>query len=249
MWSEEFEGTELDRTKWDTPHHDRQGASRWRGQYVTVKDGTCRIAIVKTDDPVFRYNSAGIRTSKGYNPEDFLYAYTYGYAEVRCRLPQHVRSDYWAAFWLLAGDVCRTSTTDTREGTEIDIFETFNMWNRGHMGHNIHWGGYGANHNAAGFDSGEHRELLNGEFHTFGLYWDEKEYIFYINGVEVARTDAMNLGNDANKVKSQGTCRKPAYIKLSVEAAPWCGPTHLWEKNMPEEDVFEIDYVRVYQKK
>ena len=46
-----------------------------------------------------------------------------------------------------------------------------------------------------------------------------------------------------------GTCRAPAYLKLSVEAAQWCGPTHLWEKDMPEEDVFEIDYVRVYQKR
>jgi hypothetical protein len=117
------------------------------------------------------------------------------------------------------------------------------------MGHNIHWGGYGADHNGAGWDSGEHRELLNDEFHTYGLYWDEHEYIFYINGVEVARSDAMNLGNKDGGVKSVGTLRKPAYLKLSVEAANWSGPHWDWEVNMPEEDVFEIDYVRVYQKK
>lgn len=250
VWQDEFNGTELDRTKWDTPHHERQGASRWRSQYVSVKDGTCRIAIKKVNDPTYRYESAGIRTSKGYDPKDYLYAYQYGYAETRCRLPKHVRSDYWAAFWLLAGDVVAGRNADTRLGTEIDIFESFNLWNRGRMSHVLHWGGYGATHNAGGLDSGEHRELFDGEFHTFGLYWDENQYIFYIDGVEVTRTDAKGFGSSDNgKTKSLGTCRAPAYLKLSVEAAPWAGPTHLWEKDMPEEDLFEIDYVRVYQKK
>ena len=63
-------------------------------------------------------------------------------------------------------------------------------------------------------------------------------------------TDAVGLGSsNPAKLPSAGTLRKPAYIKLSVEAAPWCGPSHLWEKEMPEKDVFEVDYVRVYRKK
>ena len=60
----------------------------------------------------------------------------------------------------------------------------------------------------------------------------------------------MGLGGtgtaDAPKTRSQGTCRDEAYIKLSVEAAPWSGPTHLWEKDQPKEDRLECDYIRVY---
>jgi Lysophospholipase L1 and related esterases len=250
VWSDEFDGSELNPKFWDVPTMDRQGASRWHKRNITVSDGTVKFAIKKTGDPTYRYESAGIRTSKGYDPSQYLYAYQYGYIEASCRMHKEVRSDYWAALWLMAGDMVHGRNTDTRVGTEIDVYESFNLWNRGEMGHNIHWGGYNKLHDAAGFKSGQHRELLNDEFHTYGLYWDEDIYIFYIDGVEVARTDAQGLGSGKDgKGKSQGTTRAPAYIKLSVEAAPWCGPSHEWEKDMPEEDLFEVDYVRVYQKK
>ncbi|MEI7730243.1 MAG: glycoside hydrolase family 16 protein [Verrucomicrobiota bacterium] len=176
------------------------------------------------------------------------------YRETRLRLPKHVRSDYWTGFWLLAGDVVAGRTTDTRLGTEVDIFETFNQWNLGRMSHNLHWGGYGKTHNAGGKETGPHLELLDGQFHTYGLYWDETKYVYYIDGVAIMETDALGLGAAKGKdgaplAKSQGTCRKPAFIKISVEAAPWCGPTSQWENFLPPEDTLVVDYVRLYQKK
>ena len=254
VWKDEFDGTALDRTKWDTPHQDRQGASRWRGHNVSLADGFLTMKILKTPDPVYRYESACVRTSTGYDPTNYLFSYTYGYLESRMRLPRHVRSDYWVGFWLLAGDVVAGRTTDTRLGTEIDIFETFNLWNLGRMSHNLHWGGYGKTHNAGGKESGPHLELLDGQFHTFGFYWDETKYRYAIDGITVAENDAMGLGAAKGKdgtplAKSQGTCRKPAFIKISVEAAPWCGPTGQWESVLPAEDTLQVDYVRLYQKK
>lgn len=254
VWQDEFDGTALDRTKWDTPHQDRQGASRWRGHNVSLADGILTMKIRKTADPVYRYESACVRTSTGYDPTNHLFSYTYGYLESRMRLPKHVRSDYWTGFWLLAGDVVAGRTTDTRLGTEIDIFETFNLWNLGQMSHALHWGGYGKAHNAGGKDSGPHLELLDGQFHTFGFYWDEAKYVYFIDGTAVAENDAVGLGaakgkNGSPLAKSQGTCRKPAFIKISVEAAPWCGPTSQWENPLPAEDALLVDYVRLYQKK
>ena len=253
VWQDEFDGTSLDRAKWDTPSQDRQGASRWRGHNVSLADGILTMKILKTGDPVFRYYSACIRTSTGYEPDKYLFSYTYGYLESRMRLPKHVRSDYWVGFWLLAGDVVAGRNTDTRLGTEVDIFENFNLWNLGELSHNLHWGGYGKDHNSGGKNSGPHLELFDGQFHTFGLYWDETKYIYYIDGVVVAETNAMGLGADKGKdgtplTKSQGPCRKPAFIKISVEAAPWCGPTGQWESYLPPEDVLLVDYVRLYQK-
>jgi lysophospholipase L1-like esterase len=252
IWQDEFDGNELDSTKWDMPIHIRQGSSRWHPRYVSVADGELTIRVVKTDDPKYRYDSAGIRTSKGYDPENYLFSYKYGYIEARLKLPVHVRSDYWVGFWLIAGDVVPGRNDDTRIGTEIDILETFDMWNLGSMKHTLHWGGYGKKHNAGGYPSGPHLELLDGEFHTYGLYWDEERYVFFIDGKAVCETDAIGLGGTKGKdgtplTKSQGTCRNPAYIKLSVEAAPWCGPSHLWEKNMPVEDKLVADYIRVYK--
>ncbi len=254
VWQDEFDGVALDRTKWDTPSQERQGASRWRGRNVSLSNGVLTVRIVKTDDPVYRYESACIRTSTGYHPTNHLFSYTYGYLEASLRLPKHVRSDYWVGFWLLAGDVVAGRTTDTRLGTEIDIIETFNQWDLGRLAHNLHWGGYGKGHNAGGRSSGPHPALFDGEFHTFGLYWDEAKYIYTVDGRTVAETDAVGLGAAKAKdgtplVQSQGTCRQPAYIKISVEAAPWCGPTSLWESRLPAEDVLQVDYVRLYQRK
>lgn len=43
------------------------------------------------------------------------------------------------------------------------------------------------------------------EFNTYGLEWNEDEYIFYINGVETFRT---SFG---------GVSQNPEYVILSVE--------------------------------
>ena len=252
VWQDEFDGTEIDKTKWDMPIHDRQGASRWHPRNVSVADGELTIKITKTQDPTYRYDTAGIRTSKGYKPEDHLFSFTYGYVETRLKLPKHVRADYWTGFWLLAGDVVAGRNDDTRIGTEVDIFETFDLWNLGRMKHTLHWGGYGKKHNAGGFPSGPHLELLDEGWHTYGLYWDAARYVFFIDGRAVCEMDAIGMGGVKGKdgtplTKSQGTCRNPAFIKLSVEGAPWCGPTSGWEKDMPAEDRLIADYVRVYK--
>ncbi len=250
IWSDEFDGDSIDTNKWDMPTHIRQGASRWNPENVSVADGKVTIKVKRTNDPVYRYESACIRTSRGYEPEDRLFGYKYGYIEASLRLPRHIRTDYWVGFWLLAGDVVKGRNDDTRIGTEIDIIETFDYWNLGYMKHTLHWGGYGKLHNAQGFRSGPHIRLLDDKFHTYGLYWDENRYVFFIDGVAVCETDAMNLGGSGKpgepKSKSRGTCRGEAYIKLSIEGAPWCGPTSNWEKDMPEEDSLQCDYIRVY---
>ena len=76
--------------------------------------------------------------------------------------------------------------------------------------------------------------------------------MFFIDGKAVSEMDAIGMGGEKGKdgmplTKSQGTCRNPAFIKLSVEGAPWCGPTSGWEKDMPAEDRLIADYVRVYK--
>ena len=252
VWQDDFKGTELDKTKWEAPSQDRQGASRWRPRQVSVANGELTINVVKTDDPTYRYETAGVRTSTGYSPDKYLFSFKYGYVETRLKLPKHIRSDYWAGFWMMAGDVAAGRNDDTRIGTEIDIFETFNYWDLGKMKHTLHWGGYNKRHNAGGFPSGPHLEILDEAFHTYGLYWDEARYVFFIDGKAVCETDAIGLGGTKGKdgsplTKSQGTCRNPAYIKLSIEAAPWCGPNSDWEKTLPKEDKMVVDYVRVYK--
>ncbi len=246
---DEFEGSVLDAAKWESPRQDRQDASRWHERNVSVGGGVARFDIRLTEDPKFRYESACIRTRRNYDVNQTMFQYTYGYIEARCRLPRHLRSDYWAAFWLMGGDLSG-GNDDTRQGTEIDIFESFNQWDAGSMKNTLHWGGYGPKHNSDGASSGPAMEMFDDRFHTFGFFWDKTRYVFYVDGIPTWSTDAVGLGTgDDGKNKSAGTLRQPAYVKFSVEAAPWCGPDYRWEKEMPERDLFEVDYVRAYRPK
>jgi beta-glucanase (GH16 family) len=248
-WQDEFNGDKLDPTKWEAPEMTRQGASRWVRSLVTVKDGALHLGILKTDDPQYRYNCGAVRTQYGYDPNRTMFQQQYGYFEARCKLPQHVDADYWGAFWMMAGSVS-DRVSDSRQGTEIDIMESFNFAGKREHTVALHWNGYGKSHNAAGIKSGPHREAADGQFHTFGLYWDQQYYVAFLDGVEIGRTDMIGLGKDEpGKTKSQGTCQRPAYLKLTCEAAQWSGLSHLWEKDMPQQDEFVVDYVRVYEGK
>lgn len=248
-FQDEFEGNQLDPKKWEAPEMTRQGSSRWVKSLVSVKDGLLHLGIRRTDHPQYRYDCGAVRTRAGYDPNRTMFQQRYGYFETRCKLPRNVDKDYWAAFWLMAGSIS-DRTPDSREGTEIDIMESFNFAGKREHTMALHWNGYGKLHNATGIKLGSQRQAADGQFHTFGLYWDEQYYVAFLDGVEVGRTDMIGLGKDEpGKTKSQGTCRQPAYVKLSCEAAQWSGLSHLWEKEMPEEDVFLVDYVRVYEGK
>lgn len=247
VWQDEFEGDKLDPKKWDVPVQIRQGTSRWVKDLVSVGDGVLRIDIQKSDHPTYRYNSGAVRTRKDYDRNQTFFQQRYGYFEARCKMPKTVTGDYWAAFWMMCGNVSE-KVAGTREGLEVDIMESFTFARGGKYSLAFHWHGYGKKHNATGLDCGPQPQVLDGQFHTFGLYWDANKYVVFLDGVEVGRTDLMNMGKDKEGlVKSQGPCQEPGYLKLSVEAAPWCGSSHLWQDDSPEKDEFLVDYVRAYQ--
>ena len=71
-------------------------------------------------------------------------------------------------------------------------------------------------------------------FNTYGMEWNENEYIFYVNGKEYCRS------------KAGGVCQNPLYLILSVEMRGANGvPSERDSSASPTEYV--IDYVRAYQ--
>ncbi|HEY0770654.1 MAG TPA: glycoside hydrolase family 16 protein, partial [Sphingobacteriaceae bacterium] len=69
-------------------------------------------------------------------------------------------------------------------------------------------------------------------YHTFGLEWNQNQYIFYVDGKETWRT-------------STAVSQIPQYMILSTELTGWGGDPETG--NFPDQVVF--DYVRVYQPK
>ncbi len=248
-FDDEFNGDRLDTNKWEAPEMPRQGSCRWVKSLVNVHDGALHLGIRLTQDPVLRYDCGAVRTERNYDPSQAMFQQRYGYFETRAKLPKNLKADYWAAFWLMCSQVRYDSISDTREAIEMDILESFPLWYKTNLSMTFHWNGYGKKHNIAGIELAPTPELRDGEFHRYGMYWDEHCYVAFYDGREVGRTDLIGFGKkDAGMTPSQGPCQKPCYVKLSCEAAAWAGGdgTH-WEKEMTAEDEFVVDYVRVYQ--
>ena len=124
-----------------------------------------------------------------------------------------------------------------KDGTEIDIFESdcYNSFLRNSVSSNLHYDGYNEAHKMMGAKDFLTLNNPYEEFNTYGLEWNENEYIFYINGVETFRTD---FG---------GVSQNEEYLILSVEMKGENGVPSNRENVRGEETKFIVDYVKVYQ--
>ena len=245
-WSDEFDGDKLDLTKWDGHCYSdgdtiiRRG-SYWNNSLATVSDGCLRIATRYYPEGLNGngkpgWYTSGIDTSRSYEQQ-------YGYFECRCILPRG--TGLWSAFWMFCDGVGELDH-DGELGAEIDIYESPYYHLEGVDGNsvasNIHINGYGEEHRTKSVCHS--RVTANNpyeEFNTYGLEWNEKEYIFYINGVEAGRTRF-------------GVSEVPEWMILSVEVDGANGePADGWSgaavdaENPPTD--FVVDYVRAYQYK
>lgn len=246
VWADEFDGSELDLSKWKDHHEPQNTAtirrgSWWHRDMASVSNGFLNIQTAYVEEGISNgspgYYTYGMDTNG-------LFEQRYGYFEVRCKLPKG--DGHWAAFWLLTDSMRNVDGTGI-DGAEIDIFESpyysQGLIKRDSISSAIHFDGYGEDLKSQGVGSGQYRVCRPYDtFHTYGLEWNEKEYIFYVDGTETARS---SFG---------GASQVPQHLILSVEVDGGNGePYSTWagdlknNKHLPSS--FVVDYVRVYQYK
>lgn len=207
-----------------------------RNQVSFTDDGCLQITVdYKEDGPVgANYYSYGMETNpnKNYNGQHAGFEQLYGYFEVRCILPKGAGLN--PAFWLLTDGMWDDDTDGGVSGCEIDVLETPTDYDAkskyfGSILQTVHIDAYGD----------AHRQEIQGwfyaddpynKFNTYGVAWNPDGYIFYVNGVETARTD---FG---------GVCQVPLYLILSVGVNE-----KVQREQLPA--AFVVDYVRAYQYK
>jgi len=237
-WSDEFDGDGVDWNKWSGHYTYGEAASVRRGGYfqrdmASVAGGNL---IIRTDYVPEGLGGGGAGYySYGMHTRDH-YEQLYGYFEVRCILPKG--RDLWAAFWLI-NDGTFNEDGSAADGAEVDIFESPNWGKKvgqDSVTHNIHFDGYGAMHQSqpqGAFYAHNPYE----EYNTYGLEWNEDEYIFYVNGVESART-------------SFGVSHNPEILILSVEVnGENAVPSEAVKNNTTYPADYIVDYVRAYKYK
>lgn len=185
VWEDDFDGTSLNPEKWNVEGEKgrlpRKGGY-WTKDAVVVENGNLRIRTYRDVDGA--YCSGGVHTKDRYAPR-------YGYFEARIRLP--ARYGVWGAFWMMPqnDDAFFSGNTDARTaGAEIDIMEN-PCFDKPRIQHAIHAGGYGPGKILLARPVHKCGNLgdIYGEFHTYGLYWDEDVYIFYVDRKPVWITD------------------------------------------------------------
>lgn len=238
-FSDEFEG-ELDRSVWSGHYQygntsEARKGSYWNQYLAYTENGNLVIPVKYLENGTggkgAGWYSAGIDTDSD-APNGF--SQKYGYFECRCILPEG--ADIWSAFWLM-NDGVYVADGSGQDGTEIDIFESdcYGDTFENCVTSNLHFDGYGDAHQKLGAKAFYTGNNPYEEYNTYGLEWNENEYIFYINGVETFRTD---FG---------GVSQNEEYLILSVEMRGENGVPSERANTAADETEFIVDYVRVYQ--
>lgn len=224
FWSDEFEGTELKDCWIDKDGVRRQG---YWSKDLAILDGEGHL-IIRTEMREDGVYSGAIRTGRLDGDDEFTHGF--GYYEIRCKLPS--TTGLWHAFWMACGDV-KSEKDGSADGVEIDVFEYLPA--RDAINVSLHWDGYNEAHQRE-YKRFSETGVADGEYHLFGMNWDEDGYTFYIDGRKVWTTQGA------------GICHAEGYLKISTEVddewAAWAGKFD--PSLMPVDWV--IDYVRIYDK-
>lgn len=272
VWSDEFDGTELDRSKW-TPEESCWGGGNNerqcytdRAENIVVENGNLVLRARKetftgpdrppeiasgANGPVTKeYTSGKVRT-RG------LHAWQYGRIETRAKVPGG--QGIWPAVWMMPADDYYGSWPLSGE---IDILEAVNVG----AGCDECEGDVGENRTTSALHFGDpppgnryvdHRNVLPGavlpsdDYHVYAVEWGEGLIRFLVDDkihFTVTR-DQWDTASPLAKGNPNAPFDKPFYVMANL-AVGGAWPERDNEKGLAEDSVpaeFSIDWIRVYQ--
>ena len=244
--NEEFNGETVDLNRWNiytANFWDRR--THFSKDNVLVRDGKALLRYERkrgyhNDDPEDKSAVAHTDYACGFLDTYGKWTQLYGYFEARVKLPRAM--GLWPAFWTMPdrGGVRdheanpqwrRASTGDG--GMEFDILEHLTAWGPYRFNSAFHWDGYGKNHKACGTSQVYCGADAEG-FITVGMLWLPGYAAYYANGQKFLEWE------------DERVCSQPSYLILYMVSGGWANlPLDI--QALPAD--FEIDYVRVWQRK
>jgi beta-glucanase (GH16 family) len=236
LFSDEFNGSSIDTNKWTTGYWWDDGGCTNAGNNelewyqpgnILVSNGTLKLqarkqTITGSDGKTYNYTSGMITSGRAtwQDPAPDKFAFKYGYAEMRARVPKG--KGLWPAFWLLS--------RDQDWPPEIDVMEIIgDQTNIQNM--TVHFlnaqGVYGSHGGEwAGPD-------FSADWHTYAMDWQPNAIIWYVDGVERWRcTDKSHIPTET------------MYLLANLAVGgDWPGSP---DASTVFPANFEIDYIRVW---
>ena len=267
VWSDEFDGKEIDRAKWDFDVGNgffNYDANVWIAgwgndelQYYTrepdnafVKDGMLHIRAIKESLHGCGYTSAKLKTQK--KDGSPLFNQRYGKFEFRAKLP--TGRGVWPALWMLPQS---SKYGGWAASGEIDVMEARGQEPTKVLG-TIHFGGrWPANAEASKTHELPDKQTI-ADFHVYAVEWEPGEIRWYLDGKKFATQSFWWSSSKADGGKGA----KPAKeADLNPWPAPFDEPFYIvmnvavggkFVGNPDKTTVFPaemlVDYVRVYEK-
>ena len=266
VWSDEFDGTALDASKWSYRTNFWGKRANWfatpEDGAVTVKDGFAHLRIVRRADGSYcspQLQTGGLlwdeldpKTGNGvvwpFRPRERpKFMHRYGYYECRARLQR--KAGWWTAFWMQAP--ANGATLDPRRsGVECDIMESFEPGR--YIVHAFHYNGCGPEYKRFNAQRAPYTPTPEGafkvsypistdEFHTFGLLWEPDGYTVFIDGKQ--------SGHKVGKFGDEVVSETEEFILVSTELKGFRqsgSPVPEVAAACEAGDEFTVDFVRVY---
>lgn len=241
VWEEQFQGDTLNPDDWNVELHEPGWVNEEWQEYIHsseniyLKDGKlCLRAIKSVNENGEAYYTSG-RVSTQYKHD-----FTYGIFESRLKVPKG--KGFLPAFWLMTTD--EDVYGQWPRCGEIDIMEV--------LGHDTVTN-HGTIHYGIPHQQGQGKYTLEqgsfaDDFHTLQLEWEPGKLSWYVDGeLYHVENDWYCAREKEGKIPFPAPFNHPFYIILNLAVGgSWVGYPD--ESTDFEDAVFEIDYVKVYQK-
>lgn len=243
VWSDEFDGTELDAANWSYDLGDgcpsicgwgNNELEYYRAENVDVLGGNLIITTRAESYGGRSFTSGKIHTR---DKRSFLY----GRVEMRAKIP--TGDGMWPAFWMMPQD---EAYGEWAASGEIDIMESSNATTS--VGGALHYGGGWPDNT---FTSGSYS--LGGanfadDFHVYAVEWEPDVMRWYVDGVNFMTRTSSQWYSDAAPANPLAPFDQAFYIILNTAVGGWytgCMETACITADLPQH--YFVDYVRVYQ--
>ena len=232
VWSDEFEGSELDTTKWSrTP----EGSSDWNRHMSAVEpdcynlhDGKLELIGIRNNDTIKDprpFLTGGVWTKD-------KFAWQYGRVEIRVKLESSQGA--WPALWMLPqtrkyGNYPRNGEIDIMEhlNYEDSIYQTVHSYYTLELKEKKNPPNYGMT------------RIDRNAYNVYGMEWYPDKLVFQVNGVTTFTYPRLPTVDP-----SQWPFVQPFYLIVDQQlGGAWVGKVDL--QQLPVK--MYVDWVRVYQ--
>lgn len=248
IWGDEFEGDDVDFTKWKL-HAVMEGTTKAQLSYdrdvIRVEDGRLKLEARRFYNP----DRAGTeyKIPVGVSSQDNM-NFTYGYCEIRCRLPMF--AGVWPGWWTRSTDVLKGYRSQEFMA-EVDMFEIFGT---GDVIPGIikiypdHTDAYWVTHRPRNVWTYDDTDTAIYEYHTYGWEWTPEKMVMYVDGIAYQTFDLSDNFDDKSDMSGFHDPEYMIFTNHVITDDSWQSGPLLENSHSKLPACFYIDYFRLYQK-